>query len=384
MHDAERRALPAELIVSSAPLRPPHALRSHQRAAKAWAEGFYDDLVMPVVAPPFKEGFREDNIVRKDYSPWRDQVRRMQRTDPVYKPALLLVVIDMIEEGLATPDWVPLQQAMQRFDELLVRAKLIGDRGPGRGMMPAFHLSTSSDTREPFWDLVREGTQVGKLDRPSQTSKHADGLRVLPDLAFDLADGEGREAVRHAIYRMLEDDPRSDCGLILAAHDVDKPDVDDRTRTLVDAEGKPFVLDDADARRTDARHERVVRDRALRLAVLPTYGYSCALCSTRLRWNSLFEAEAAHIKPRSRRGSDDVRNALALCQTHHWAFDLGLWSATDELVVLVRKADAKRGDDLDAIRPFEGKPLRPPDRETARPHPLALEWHRDVRFRRAA
>jgi acetyl-CoA acyltransferase len=42
------------------------AFRSHTRAAKAWAEGFYDDLVMPVVAPPFKEGFREDNIVRKD------------------------------------------------------------------------------------------------------------------------------------------------------------------------------------------------------------------------------------------------------------------------------------------------------------------------------
>jgi len=42
------------------------AWRSHSRAAKAWDEGFYDDLVMPVVAPPFKEAYRQDNIYRKD------------------------------------------------------------------------------------------------------------------------------------------------------------------------------------------------------------------------------------------------------------------------------------------------------------------------------
>jgi len=44
------------------------AHQSHSRAAKAWADGFYDDLVMPVAAPPYKEAFREDNIVRKDSS----------------------------------------------------------------------------------------------------------------------------------------------------------------------------------------------------------------------------------------------------------------------------------------------------------------------------
>ena len=42
------------------------AHRSHSAAARAWNEGFYDDHVMPVVAPPYKEAFREDNIVRKD------------------------------------------------------------------------------------------------------------------------------------------------------------------------------------------------------------------------------------------------------------------------------------------------------------------------------
>ena len=42
------------------------AYRSHSRAARAWKEGFYDDQVMTVVPPPFKEAYRLDNIVRKE------------------------------------------------------------------------------------------------------------------------------------------------------------------------------------------------------------------------------------------------------------------------------------------------------------------------------
>lgn len=42
------------------------AHRSHTNAARAWAEGFYNDHVIPVVAQPFKEAIAEDNIVRKD------------------------------------------------------------------------------------------------------------------------------------------------------------------------------------------------------------------------------------------------------------------------------------------------------------------------------
>jgi acetyl-CoA acyltransferase len=58
------------------------AHRSHSRAARAWAEGFYDDQVMPVVAPPYKEAFREDNLVRKDSS-----LEEYAKLKPVYDRA---------------------------------------------------------------------------------------------------------------------------------------------------------------------------------------------------------------------------------------------------------------------------------------------------------
>jgi acetyl-CoA acyltransferase len=38
---------------------------SHSNAARAWAEGFYDDLVMPVYVPPRYEPFQRDNLVRE-------------------------------------------------------------------------------------------------------------------------------------------------------------------------------------------------------------------------------------------------------------------------------------------------------------------------------
>ncbi|MGE0712404.1 MAG: acetyl-CoA C-acyltransferase FadI [Planctomycetota bacterium] len=42
------------------------AHESHQKAARAWAEGFFDDLVMPVYVPPSYEACDRDNIFRGD------------------------------------------------------------------------------------------------------------------------------------------------------------------------------------------------------------------------------------------------------------------------------------------------------------------------------
>jgi acetyl-CoA acyltransferase len=58
------------------------AFRSHVRAAKAWAGGFYSDQVMPVIPPPFKEGVREDNIIRKE-----SRLEQYSALKPVYDRA---------------------------------------------------------------------------------------------------------------------------------------------------------------------------------------------------------------------------------------------------------------------------------------------------------
>lgn len=315
---------------------------------------------------------------------WFGQVRRTRRTDPVYKPALLLVVLDLIEQG-AAPEAVPVGEVATRFDELMALTGL--ERERHRAVEPVHHLSTASKTAEPFWTLVKDGLPVLQGSKAKSTRRLLQSVDVLemdPVLADELRQPEGIDMARAAIYQLLEDDGRSDCQALLRVHDRDHLAVRDHVVGLITSETAPFVLDDPNARTRRTVREQIARDRTLRLAVLPAYDFACALCSTRIIWNDLKEVEAAHIKPRSARGADDTRNALSLCQTHHWAFDLGLWSLRDDLTVIVGKPVHPRGDDLRALRGFHEARLREPLRESARPHPDALRWHREHRFERVA
>ena len=55
-------------------------------------------------------------------SAWFGQVRRMRREKRTYKPAMLLAALDLIEEGTAAPEHVPLALALNRFDAILAAA----------------------------------------------------------------------------------------------------------------------------------------------------------------------------------------------------------------------------------------------------------------------
>lgn len=124
---------------------------------------------------------------------------------------------------------------------------------------------------------------------------------------------------------------------------------------------------------------RPYREVAFRRKVREAYDYRCAISGLRLRnGGGRPEVQAAHIRPVENRGSDSVRNGLALSGTLHWMFDRGLLSAADDLSILVsrNKVPAEVVDRL--IRP-QGKLCLP---ENARdwPHPANLKWHRENVF----
>jgi hypothetical protein len=77
------------------------------------------------------------------------------------------------------------------------------------------------------------------------------------------------------------------------------------------------------------------RDEAFREIVLSEYDFACAVCEMKFRLGDLVEATAAHIVPKRKSGTDDPRNGLALCRTHHWAFDAGLFSVSDNFGVVL-------------------------------------------------
>ena len=126
----------------------------------------------------------------------------------------------------------------------------------------------------------------------------------------------------------------------------------------------PFVLKD------EKNHQRKAssfwarpNQQRFRFDVLKAYQSQCIVCSVS-RTDLL---TAAHICPKSEGGSDDWRNGLALCATHHAAFDRGLFGFHPATLELVMK-DGVTEDQL-------GINKKKRVFEISRPHPEALKYH---------
>jgi putative restriction endonuclease len=123
------------------------------------------------------------------------------------------------------------------------------------------------------------------------------------------------------------------------------------------------------------------RDEAFREVLLTEYDFACAICDLKFVVDNLHEAQAAHIVPKNRNGTDDPRNGLTLCRAHHWAFDSGLFTlTTDHTIVvspLVQRADSRKFEMLS----LDGQRMYLPQREVIAPHCTAIEWHQTNVFR---
>lgn len=118
------------------------------------------------------------------------------------------------------------------------------------------------------------------------------------------------------------------------------------------------------------------RDIAFRNLVLTEYEYHCTICGMKFQLGELIEAQAAHIIPKNRSGTDDPRNGLSLCRTHHWAFDNGLFSLSDNYQITVSSVVSKAETANFNLIDFSDRQISLPSNEILYPHQLALDWHR--------
>jgi putative restriction endonuclease len=144
-------------------------------------------------------------------------------------------------------------------------------------------------------------------------------------------------------------------------------------------EQAPFRFDEQ-RERANFTVSRIMRDRVFRRIVLRAYDQRCAITGLKLiNGGGRAEVAAAHIRPVEASGPDIVNNGLALSGTAHWMFDRGLISLSDDLQILV----SRQVNDLDAVRAFinpTGYAFRPL-RDSERPHPHFLDWHRKHCFK---
>ncbi|MCJ8166178.1 HNH endonuclease [Pontibacter sp. E15-1] len=117
------------------------------------------------------------------------------------------------------------------------------------------------------------------------------------------------------------------------------------------------------------------RDPLFRESILKAYEYQCAVCgfSVRLR-HQLLALEAAHIMWHQAGGPDVEVNGLALCATHHKLFDMGAFTVTAELKLLVSDEVNGVGAQEWLLR-HEGKTIKPPQKKAFYPNPDFTIWH---------
>ena len=150
---------------------------------------------------------------------------------------------------------------------------------------------------------------------------------------------------------------------------------------LLDA---PFTAFDQTVARINSSRQAYVRSRIFRNIVVEQYNYACAVCNFRLSTpDNIYEIQAAHIIPRSKRGTDDPRNGIGLCGIHHWMFDKGVISVLP-FDLTIRVADyikAHSGDLSSAqIVQYAEQPIHSTVDPEYSPATLALEWHNENVF----
>ena len=163
--------------------------------------------------------------------------------------------------------------------------------------------------------------------------------------------------------------------LKLDSEEPSPEEIEEQKSELAQAvESEPELTED-DTEYVETR--RKARDSAFRQVVRETYNNTCAVCgSQRESPDGNPEVEAAHVYPHSEGGSDDIRNGIALCKFHHWAFDSGWLAFTDDHEILVAEATEKNG--YYELKQLEGQSLRLPENEDTYPHPMFLERHREI------
>lgn len=194
---------------------------------------------------------------------------------------------------------------------------------------------------------------------------------------------EGRISGRaqSAVRPLLPDDFKRIVELGLEENAKLLPRLSEPSLPLVgfDEEQVPFQFDQQ-RERLSFTVSRIMRDRVFRRIVLRAYDQRCSITGLKLiNGGGRAEVAAAHIRPVEASGPDIVNNGIALSGTAHWMFDRELISLSDDLQILI----SRQVNDTDAVRAFINRSgyAFPPGRNSERPHPHFLDWHRTHCFK---
>lgn len=124
------------------------------------------------------------------------------------------------------------------------------------------------------------------------------------------------------------------------------------------------------------------REARFRLTVVPAYNYTCALTGYRcVTVDAGSVVDAAHIHQFSNSHNNHPQNGIALSKNAHWLFDQGLWSLTDDYMVIVASDRFyESGNEAHLLHRTCGKQIHLPLDRNYWPDKGYLAWHRERKF----
>jgi putative restriction endonuclease len=264
----------------------------------------------------------------------------------------LLALLDMAEAGELT------SRAFTRTPGLVLRFRSYGaicsERWPHRldVKLPFFYLSS-----QEFWEpFTAEMQRAGSPETCAVCEFDPEFFALLPDPAFRL------KARMLLVAKYFE--PAERIALLESLGLESGPEIQrDSSRIMEEA---------ANAAKRKGRCARFA------VRVVSEYRFTCALTGYRcVTGEGSTIVDAAHIEPWSEKQNDDLSNGLALCKNAHWMFDEGLWSADNDLRVIVEpRRFTEQGPEFTRLSGMAGRHLQFDPAAKLRPNPEMFRRHR--------
>jgi putative restriction endonuclease len=276
--------------------------------------------------------------------------------DPApHKPLLLLVILDLAQEGLLPPKTLPLTPDLaSRF---MSYSTIVANRRPQR-----------PDVRYPFHHLGNDGiwTPLDDEFERSDDRKHTRYVELPSDFIAFATDPACRDRARH---------------LLIAKYF--RPSEQIALYELIGLPVPSEIQIEQNAAYKSAEDAMLVgREAKFRIRVLASYDYTCALTGYRLATISgVSIVDAAHIHQFADSRNNDLGNGIALSKNAHWLFDKGLWTISDDYRVVVasnRFTESGKPDLL--LGNYHGIRIRLPDDRSIWPSQVHIAWHRKKKF----
>ncbi|MGK7923151.1 MAG: HNH endonuclease [Trichodesmium sp.] len=290
-----------------------------------------------------------------------------------YKPILILSVIDLITQGLINNNQINVsKELISTFNKNWDILSSGIYKGKNRLYLP-FHFLES----EGFWHIEYKNNSLKRV--PSSIKKLKEEVEYAsldPELFELLQDQNSRKELIDILIATWFSNNQKDIKELIAINEKFQQD-DDREESSIN------LLNPQQRQPKSYIRKSLLRDAFFRKAVVHSYDYKCAFCRMKVTMSIQQNiVDGAHIKPFAKFYDNRINNGISLCKNHHWAFDKGLFTISDDYDyrIILSNNFQEESPNSKPMKEFNDNQLWLPSENKYFPRIEALQWHRQNVF----